>query len=243
VNAQVTLFVLVDLANRTVFRGVYRPNEALIGARLTDFVWSVADEFGKNTRSVIDLRFRLYDGWFDGDGIATDVYGMLRAYVRNNYPTRRKNARIFVEVADALISAPKDRLPYTFRSELGLGRYPVRIDKTPPSGCVTPAECHLHLLRAWIDGKCPNPQCAVKTESIASYRFQKLVDTAIVADAVWFARDGEDIVIVSDDEDVIPALIAARAAGRRVIWVCSTPSPRMQYKAIIAAHAIEYMQC
>jgi hypothetical protein len=237
------LLVLVDLANRTVFRGVHRPNEALVGARLMELVLSVAEELGKQTRVVLDLKFRLYDGWFDADGMASDVHGMLRSYVRNNYPTRRKNTRVFVEVAEALISAPSQRLPYTFRSERGLGRYPIKLEKPPPAGCCAPSQCHLHALRTWMDGNCPNPACTVTSDSIASYRSQKLVDSAIVSDAVWVARDGEDVAVVSDDEDVIPALIAARAAGRRAVWICSSPSPRAQYKPLIANNAIEYIQC
>ena len=77
----------------------------------------------------------------------------------------------------------------------------------------------------------------------ARYREQKLVDTTLVTDAAWTGSQGTSVVIVSDDEDVIPGLVTARAFGVDVAWACRAPRPREPYRLLILNNQIEYIPC
>src|SRR5438552_2777664 len=134
--------VLVDLSNTSIFRGVHRPNPSIIGARLDEFLVSIAER----TRPLVEYRFcefyfRLYDGWFDAVGSGTDLYGMVRSHIRDAYPTRQRQYRLFVKVADALLAVSEDRLLHTYREERGLGRHHIAIVVEPPLTCVAPESC------------------------------------------------------------------------------------------------------
>ena len=236
--------VLIDLANTSVFRGVSRPNPPLIGSRLEDLLARVFGVIAHQGFS--ELRIRLYDGWFDESGSPTELYGILRAYLRGAFPTRTRTARVFVELAESVAAARHgERLIATARRQTGLGRYPVRLEKAPPSGCALPTDCELDSLRTWFKGNCPcRATCSVSTDTIAAFGYQKLVDTTIVSDIVWYASKNEQrIAVMSNDEDVIPGLLAARSLGGEILWLGSEDSPRGHYSTVLADHGVKYHQC
>jgi hypothetical protein len=238
------ILVLVDLANTSIFRGLRHPNPAIVSARLDEYITFTADRI----HDVVDTnasayRFRLYDGWFDDVGRGTDLYALVRAHIRDAYPTRRKRYRLFVEIADSLLSAKGERLLNTFRDVGGLGPHKISVTDAGPTACFRPGNCAISDLRAWTKGRCPVQGCTVETVGIASHRQQKLVDTSIIADAVWAASHQMPFAIVSDDEDVIPGLIAGRALGTKVIWATRASKPREPYSQIVAKHNIEFVTC
>ncbi len=236
--------VLVDLSNTTVHRGVYRPNRAIIGGRLDLLVRRTAELIVAGRGSFQELTFRLYDGWYDETGTGTDLYGMLRSHLREDYPTRQRNFRVFVEIAEALAASPEDRLAETSREQRGIDRYPVSVESITPATCSNPTSCSVSVLRGWLKGACPHLSgCSVRSKDIASFRYQKLVDTSLVADAVWLATRRQSIAIVSDDEDVIPGLLTARSLGSDVTWVGTTAKPRPPYMDILVKHGVGYIQC
>src|SRR5262249_13327947 len=106
-----------------------------------------------------------------------------------------------------------------------------------------PGSCAIAQLRSWIKGRCPAAQCPVASQEAAHFRQQKLVDTALVADVVWGASQGRTIVVVSDDEDVIPGLLTARSYGSTVAWACRADRPREPYATLIARRGVEYLAC
>ena len=235
---------MVDLANTTVFRGIYNPNPAVIGARLDDFLSVVGERAHAFARTgFCDLRVRPYDGWFDADGRGTQVYRMVRQHVREAYPTRRRTYRLFVDLAEGPLAAPGERFLDTFRIQGGLTRHHISVVTEPPAGCAMPSECLVAALRSWVKGKCAIAACSVKSEEAASFRHQKLVDTSLVADLAWGGSLGATILVVSDDEDVIPGLITARALGATVAWTCRSDRPRAVYAPLIVRHGIEYLVC
>lgn len=234
--------VLVDLANSSVYRGVHRPNRFLVGSRLDELIRNVAIRVHGFLGSVpCELRFRLYDGWFDARGHETEIHGMVASHVRDNYPTRRREYRLLVEVADRLLAAREDRIVDSVRQTKGLGKHRVTVGVA--SACVMPAACSIAHLTAWVRGSCSVVECPVMTEDIATYRQQKLVDTAIVADTVWIGSQREPVVVVSDDEDVIPGLIVARSYGVTVGWACRSGRARDPYTLLFAKHGIECLTC
>lgn len=163
-----------------------------------------------------ELRFRLYGGWFDAASrMKTNAREILGAISRRYYPTRGR-FRVFLEPADSLLSLPGADLTATVRTTPGL--VPFMIDLRPPA-CVIPGpSCHLSSLRSWQQGRCPNhPACSVRTSDVCSSIRQKLVDTALVADMFTAAQDPEQWVLaVSNDDDIVPGVIAASRISPRV---------------------------
>lgn len=236
--------MLVDLANTNVFRGVYRPNPPIIGARLDDFIRSVAEKTKDLLgRRLTNLNIRLYDGWFDESGQGTELYEMVRKHLRESYPTRRRDYRLFVEIADTPLAARSHRLIHTFRQQAGLTRHHIGVMASAPTGCSEPRACSVFSLKSWVKGTCGVEGCAITTEEVAYFRQQKLVDTALVADTVWLGSQRLALLVVSDDEDVIPGLVTARAYGASVGWACQSARPREPYAGILASQGIGYVQC
>jgi hypothetical protein len=190
-----------------------------------------------------ELDVRLYDGWFDAAGEGTDLHYMMRRCVRDTYPTRKRGYRLFVEIAASTLAAPQYRLIDTFREQTGLTRYHTAVRQDLPGSCFLPSGCPLPHLRSWFKGRCPTPDCTVVADDVASFRQQKLVDTALVADLVWAASRGETVVVASDDEDVIPGLITAKSFGGLVAWASAAHSPRAPYAPIISLNDIRYIEC
>lgn len=238
------LVVLIDLANTTVFRGINRPNPRVIGARLDTFLGSLVEKAQAFVEErFCEFRFRLYDGWFDENGQGTELHGLIRQHLRGAYPIRRRGYRLFVDLAEAPIAAKEEKIIHTFRVQAGLSRYHLSVVADSPPECADRGHCGIGLLRSWVKGRCPVQNCRVAVTDAAHYRQQKLVDTALVADLLWAASQRAKILVVSDDEDVLPGLITARAFGATVGWVCRSERPREPYAIAITRQGIEYVTC
>ncbi len=136
------------------------------------------------------------------------------------------------------------RLIHTFRTAEGLPRAATTFAMGTPPLCASLVACPVDALRGWLKGRCPLERgCAVETAHVLSHTYQKLVDTAIAADAVWYASTGHALAIVSSDEDMIPALITARSFGVRTAWVAHTETVRPPYDATVAASGVECLAC
>ncbi len=237
--------VLVDLANTPVFRGLYRPNQALVGARLDELILRTSDLIVVGLPARLhEVRFRLYDGWYDCEGVGTDLHGMVRGHVRQTYPTLRRRLRVFAEIAQSAVVSPDDCFVDTYRQQRGLSRYPVSISRTPTPACAAPLSCAVNELRTWFKGTCPHLSgCHATSQDVAGFGYQKLVDTTLVADAIWLASQKQMIAVVSEDEDVLPGLITARFYGSPVLWLGHTVAPRAPYSDLVRKHKIRYVQC
>ena len=240
------LHVLVDLANTQVARG-QRVNRRLVEDRLEQLIRDNLIVLGSVlSREFIEVRFRLYDGWFDEAGSPTDLYSMARAYVSSAYPMRQRNARIFASLADGPVSDRSGtRLLHTLRVEAGLPRFTWDSFEPTPLECALPRACTAKGLERWLRGHCPERPsgCPVATAQVVTHRRQKLVDTLLVADAVWLASEGNHVAVVSNDEDMIPALVTARQFESRVFWLCRGGLARPTYRAVLNSHEVECLEC
>lgn len=241
-TSKVTL--LVDLANSSVFRGIYRPTVALMASRLDSFLVETCDALnGAGLSPFPNIHVRLYDGWFDMEGRSTDLHGMIRKCVRN-YPTRTRSYRLFVEIAESLLGLPGERLLHTFREKAGVVGARLKVAQACPGTCSSPDDCCLEHLRCWLKGKCPaHPSCITPLEAVCTTVQQKLVDAMLVADLIWSASEPGIVALFSDDEDVVPGLLSARARGARVFWLGSSTSIRQPYAPVLARAGVEYLQC
>lgn len=191
-----------------------------------------------------EFNLRLYDGWFDGSGIGTDLFEMLRIHLRTAYPVRFRRARVFVQAAAELVAAPGQTIVDTARTGTGLTRYHLSIAQPPYASCTAPpGDCLAWHLRSWLKGRCPHESgCPVTPDDVLSYRYQKLVDTSLVADAVFLASNGNSVAVVSDDEDVIPGIITAASFGNRAFWV-SSKVPRAPYELPLRRSGAMHIVC
>ena len=232
--------MLIDLANTTVFRGIPRLNPPVVAARLDAFLESLVTKARAFAgERFFDFRFRLYDGWFDKNGQGTELHGLVRQHLREAYPTRRRGYRLFVDQAESPLAASEEKIVHTFRVQAGLSRYHLSVVAGSPAGCASSAHCGIGWLRSWVKGRCPIHNCPITVTDAAYYRQQKLVDTALVSDLLWAASRRSKLLVVSDDEDVLPGLITARAFGATVGWVCRSGLPREPYAITIARQQIE----
>lgn len=238
--------ILVDLGNVNPFRGIFRPNPSIVSDRLESLISKIIASLEIYYQDgPWEARIRLYFGWFDSEGKSTDLHMMLFPYIKKAFPTRFKKCRLFVELAEGPASLRGNRINHTFRVEHGLPPYSYSINDALPIRCFSPQDCSILALKHWLKGSCYRRAegCSVRLSDIVVHEKQKLVDTSIVSDIVWLAGQGEDVAVLSDDEDVIPGLITASCNSVAVLWMCRSGKPRDPYKTIFAQQRIGCLSC
>ncbi|MCE2559044.1 MAG: hypothetical protein J4F98_10640 [Acidobacteria bacterium] len=186
------------------------------------------------------LRIRLYGGWHDE---RTHDYSEARqalgAIARRYYPTGGRPSRVFLHLADALMSLPGHDLSHTLRLWSGLP--PLRVER--PDNCGYPSKCPLDHLRHWQRNRCPmRPGCTVRSRAAIGTERQKLVDTAIVADTIHFARHYESdwIAVVSNDDDILPGLISGAADHGRLLLITIDRTNPSSYADLLSQVSVDY---
>lgn len=169
--------------------------------------------------SVDEVQLRFYGGWFGEDGEATEHRMQLGALIRDIPRRLGKRLRVLPSVADGLLSSGSSTLPATRRERCGFPPFRVVKPLSCPSGEL---RCAVDDLDSWRRGRCPNnPNCAVKTIDVVRSIRQKLVDTMIVSDQVYLSHNapGVWVVTVSNDDDVIPGMLASIQASRHIALI------------------------
>lgn len=157
--------------------------------------------------TVSEMTFRLYGGWH-GDIPATRItLRDLTARVADRFP-RGTSPRVRIELAESPIWNRALRLLRTVQ-EWSLTHISASIDASM-APCAQPEECMVSHLQSWRKGRCPHGKCPVQLADVASTRNQKMVDTLLTADAITIGAEelADVILIASDDEDMIPALLS-----------------------------------
>ena len=186
------------------------------------------------------LRIRLYGGWHDErTDDHTEARQALGAIARRYYPTGGRPTRVFLQLADALLALPGHDLSHTLRLWSGLPPLQVR----HPDNCRHPDSCPLDEIRHWNRNRCPKrPQCSVTTRQAIGAERQKLVDTAIVADTIHFARHYEShwVAVVSNDDDILPGLLVGAADHGRLLLVTIDRTNPTSYADILSQVSVDY---
>lgn len=181
---------------------------------INDLLVAAIDALSLSHVRVEELTVRLYGGWHDRETKSFTPIRDLLAKVVRQYP-RRGSIRLRVQIAEAMISYPflaftetLRRAPYSPSGHLG----------AIPSNCLLGNACSLSKVSCWLRGKCPETDCAVKTRDVIYARQQKIVDTLITADSLFLAhsQQADVLLIASDDDDMVPALIGGRMPGTQV---------------------------
>ena len=235
-----SLYALVDYFNVASLPSHRRPTfkeHAGELERIVSMLLAHAEDLAPRPEA---LRLRLYGGWHDErTDEATESREELGAIARRHYPAGGRPCRVFVGMADSLMALPDHDLRHTLRLWNGLPA--LRIKRPDP--CAQPKNCPLDEFRHWQKNRCPRrPDCTVKArEAIAAER-QKLVDTAIVADTMHFARyhSPDWVAVVSNDDDILPGLLAGAAEHQRLMLVTVARSQPSAYEGLLSRLSVAY---
>jgi hypothetical protein len=160
------------------------------------------------------LRCRFYGGWAD-EIKKTSHYDLLRLAVAKN-SQGRSGITVKVDFATSLMILPAEHLVSTSRLSAGL---PTFETLTVQRDCPLPTiDCSLSAMRRWQRGRCPDRRCPVIERNAFCTRHQKTVDTALCCDAIYLAQNEPDdwLIVASDDDDLVPALVSAAKLRPRV---------------------------
>ena len=170
------------------------------------------------------LRIRLYGGWYEGLVLsrrAQDLAAELLVEFPRVIFAAGTPVRTEMELAYSLEIDPSRHLWHTYRLH-GL----TDLASHPPAsvGCSRTACALSNMYLLLSTGICPEPGCTLEPRDLLFRRQQKLVDTMLTADLIFFAQsDPQPVCIVSSDDDFWPAVRTALVHGKIVIHVHTLP--------------------
>ena len=214
-------YCLADLFNLDLWPSGRPPNYADVREGIDEFV----NEIVLLVPSAIEVTIRLYGGWH-GDTPTTrvDLRQMVHRAI-DALPKRRAAQRLRMQLADHPVWNPSIRMLRSVR--ISRPRR-VRVTLTPSRACSRADRCTLPILRSWVSGACPDSTCIVGLRQVAQQRRQKMVDTLLTVDAMTIAHHAlaDSIIIASDDDDMMPALLALTNASLPVTYLRRSHSRR-----------------
>lgn len=171
-----------------------------------------------------EITIRLYGGW-NGNVPATRLHlrGLTEAAI-GEIAGRSGRTRIRIELAEAPIWNRSIRLLRTVRSA-PISQF--RATLATPDACIQRDTCSVADLRDWCSGRCPRSGCPARLADAAMSYGQKMVDTLLTADAIVLSRDelSDALQVASDDEDLIPALLAVAGSKLKVYHLARRSVP------------------
>ena len=196
-------YCLADLFNLGLWPRGRPPNYADVRDGISDFLGEVVGA----VPSATEITLRFYGGWHHRTADTPVDVRLMVARAIDQLPKRQATHRLRLQLADRPVSTPAPLMLGTLRAS-SLPR--VRADITPSPHCVHADECTLSAFRSWASGDCPRSACTVRLRDVTERRRQKMVDTLLTADAMTIAHRhlAHAIVIASDDDDMVPALLA-----------------------------------
>lgn len=230
----VYVYCLVDLFNLQLWRSGKDPRKPDLLAGIDSLAQAVLRSHTSNSLREITLRF--YGGWHDDEtGASTSVRNILASAIRN--APRRIGTRIRFEIAEAPLSHPYLTIPGTVRR----ARLPrLTLVAKSAANCCNFSTCGARHLTDWANGRCPEKDCSVKTEEVIFAKTQKMVDTMLAADAVFIAAEdrADCLVVASDDDDMLPALLTVRHFGKPLVLLTRRSIDRQRYDPILDSQGI-----
>lgn len=218
--------VLVDHAN------VY-PRDAA-GGVLEQDVLSVAMTLRNADPSLGVFRFRFYGGWkHDGmlSAAGSQVTGTLTSIDPFPVPAPAGSGRHgtilrgSLELATTLACAPSIDLGDTVRTRAG---FPTFRRGRPKGGLRCPTDVNICPM-SWLaelsrsqDGQCWQPGCSETVTSALTIREQKMVDTHLASDLVFFAGQMGvgAVAAVTEDSDFIPPMVHSALQSKSAsVWL------------------------
>ncbi len=174
---------------------------------------------------------RIYGGWYEEQNM-TNLAQSLSVSIQSDFPViiripTKQNGSLALttnaELARAMVEEPSHHLFNTYRKK---GRPAnIRFLKPEEVSC-TNTECSLLIAKKLLrTGKCPSKNCSVSRTDLVYRNEQKIVDTMLACDLLYYAQLGcNHIMLVSGDDDFLPPLRTALLRGAKVYRVHPTPS-------------------
>ena len=205
-------YCLADLFNLSLWPSGRSPNYADVRDGIGDLI----NESLCVVPAAHELTIRLYGGWHGSEAQGARDLTQMVARALRHFPRRVKRQRLRVEVADHPVWNSSVRILNSIRDSR-VSHLPARF--TEPTNCQNTDGCTLPATRSWFRGACPEPACTVRLLDIASQVRQKMVDTLLTADALTIIGDAiaDTVILVSDDDDMLPALLALAASEIQLI--------------------------
>lgn len=175
------------------------------------------------------LQLRFYDGWYQLQTL-THLAQTISAEMQQSFPlmvtlpSSGTNVRAVVvaEMAFSLHCDPHVHIWHTFRQRIGQANVMCKLP--PTAGCVA-NPCTLASLPSFFSQhRCPGVNCTLTTEDLIVRDEQKLVDTMMVADLLSLhLTSTEELVIVSSDDDLWPAMRLLLHRGHTLYHIHTNP--------------------
>jgi len=180
-----------------------------------------------SSSGLLRVKARLYGGWFLEASLSRQAQD-LTAEIQRAYPYAHSNSEtskviVDAELATSVAQDTKSVFTHTFRQREFSGK--IVCGPRPFIGCIKPANCPAITLSAILDQqKCSDHGCSVSVESMLSRAEQKLVDTVLALDIAFYSRfQNRNIVVVTSDDDIVPAMHVAILNGAKVTHIHPTP--------------------
>lgn len=222
-------YCLVDLFNLALWPLGRSPQHADVAHGIDELVSAVL----RASPSAREVTIRLYGGWHGDVPENRVTLRDLTAQVASRYPGRVGATRVRIELAESPVWDRSVTLLRTVQVWF-VDRLATKIER-PARSCSQPSSCCLEQLDSWRKGRCPEPTCSVSLRDVATTTNQKMVDTLLTADALAIASDGlaDLVLIASDDEDMIPALLALTRTNVSVILMSRRSGLPQYYAGIL----------
>lgn len=223
-----------------VFVDYHNLPRGLRDAGLSSVARSIDQLVHTHTPAVEEIYIRLYGGWYDENGLSNDGTRLTQELGRD-FPitlsgTARSIRRIYCEIASSLVASRSDLFPATLRKSHGLDWF---IRGPHPTGCIDPVNCTIPTVLKWSRRGCPTPGCPVTHFEAFTCNQQKLVDTLLCCDLLSVAGPDNELFLVSEDDDLIPALVLAGVRSTKVWHVRSKPNKVRLYDSMLLSRGVQ----
>ncbi len=222
-RAKTECMILVDYDNCTKAQKL---------AGLYKLIFQIADWFAQfcDPGQLHILNIRLYGGWYEQSRLTKRAQNLIADIAQLeptiSIPTGSTGLfkpNIQVELAYSLGARPHKHLFATFRNRSGIGN--IRYGSARAQGCAN-QNCPIDLACSVLSKqRCTSGNCTIKVEKVISRDEQKIVDTMLVSDLIYYSGVRKNATcIVSADDDMWSGIITATAMGGNVYHVKPSPT-------------------
>jgi hypothetical protein len=203
-----TALILVDYDNATKINSFGRKlNQGDIDSINDLLLENIIKIFEKIDLPIDELEVRFYSGWHSlFDSRLTDLFKMVSVSLRK-VPKRWKRFRVRIQQVQKLAVFPEVPIEGTLRRRPGVPHF-----KMNASLDCDISDCPIKLIAKWKRKECFHSACEKMFCDIFYYEEQKLVDSHIFSDLIFFSTQNiyNCISIYSADDDMVPAAIHAK---------------------------------
>ncbi|MBW7913512.1 MAG: hypothetical protein H3C54_07420 [Taibaiella sp.] len=203
------LVVLVDYDN---------VDEVIKRKGMLYLIESILSKINNNEVDNKNLLIRLYGGWYEKNSLTRKAQ-LIQSDVSGTFPKvmimsdQKTSLIVNVELAYSIVAKPKEHLFHTFRRR----SYTRGLIYNKPQNLCKNQSCELSIVYNFFNsGNCS--QCnTIKVGDMFAKHEQKLVDTMLTVDLVDLAIIGNNILVVSSDDDLWPGILSALTKGVQVV--------------------------